>query len=837
MEIRSNALLFPKTRNAGPIAASTTLTFPRAVTRAVAALTGYSATFENRDDHHLGRLEVRLDTAIDPADSRLVKVDGAFALRDYSGTFDDAYSGTVTFALLADLVPATGGGGSPRTDLVITDAEVTQGIQHFRSATFLDSANVFPDNSIRLCADKATAIRLWIDYDRNSGLTPIAALSGLLTVAGPSGSTTLLPMNSIVPKYESQVLRADANDTLNFIIPEGSCRGAVTITARVFAQGDASQCSVDFQRTLIFENMTPIRVFAVGINYTGPDTKPGLPTAAPVAADFATLFSTTELLYPIPAVTQTGYMTMNYDGEISSDISKGCDHFSDLRDDVKDLRGDSTDVFFGLLNLGVDNGTVGGCGGDGGACVGIIGRMGTAAHEMGHVFGRQHAPCDNVTRCRRPKNTDGSYPQYSGFDSDSIGEFGFNTVTGAVLNPGDAHDIMGYSDNDWISPYTYKALMSRIPVNSGGIADFAGVSQGTAPAEGRSRGESIRGPIVVREEIPALCPHLFTRFTIQRNRSVEWQPAFHFATGPQEVHGRRTTFVIEQRDADDRILLSEYLYENRSGCGCSGDECLWPKRFRQDIPFDPKARKLVILECDKEIFSIDIPTASKVELACTGGDDAKASTVTCKWSAGGEGEQGLWYLLQWRDRRGTWRGVAPRTQCTEGEVPKSLWTRETEVALRVLATSGIATGLAACQVRLAPRRERAKGPREVSLHLLGAEPVSGSHAGGTADLPPVVRVAVRSNDGTASAAGDVSWHGPDGGLLGRGRSLPLNVLPVGVHAVTASVADTGDGAGSATWLFERTRDGRYQWHRGTVTYPDACPPGGVTAARERTRHD
>jgi hypothetical protein len=119
----------------------------------------------------------------------------------------------------------------------------------------------------------------------------------------------------------------------------------------------------------------------------------------------------------------------------------------------------------------------------------------------------------------------------------------------------------------------------------------------------------------------------------------------------------------------------------------------------------------------------------------------------------------------------------------------------------------------------------------VRVHLLGAELESVS----TAVLPPIVRVAVRTEDDTASAAGDVSWHGANGGLLGHGRSLPLDVLPVGVHAVTASVADAGDGAGSATFLIERTRDSRYRWHRGTVTYPEphCARRRRVTATRAR----
>ncbi len=178
MEIRTNALLFSKTRNSGPITASTQLHFARTVVGAVAAVSGYSATFENREDHHLGKLDLELTTTIDPGDPRIVNVDGSFALRDWSGDWDDAYSGTVSLTVLAELAPVTPPPpGGARGDLVITDAEITQGIQHFRSALHLDSANVFPDNSVRLVEDKATAVRLWIDYDRNSGLPLIASLT------------------------------------------------------------------------------------------------------------------------------------------------------------------------------------------------------------------------------------------------------------------------------------------------------------------------------------------------------------------------------------------------------------------------------------------------------------------------------------------------------------------------------------------------------------------------------------------------------------------------------------------------------------------------------------
>jgi len=833
MEIRTNALLFSKTRNSGPITASTQLRFARAVERAVAAISGYSATFENRDDHHLGKLDIELTTTVDAADPRNVVVEGSFGLRDWSGTWDDAYSGTVALTVLADLVPvAPPAPGDARGDLVITDAEITQGIQHFRSALHLNSANVFPDNSIRLVEAKPAGVRLWIDYDASSGLPVIGTLTGELVVRDAAGiDTTIAPLNSVTPKRENQVARGMANDTLNFVIPEALCSGNVTITARVWNLADRDDFSDVFQRTLAFETMVPVRVFAVGVNYTGPDTVMGQPTAAPTSGDFVTLFGVTELLYPIPQVLQTGYMTMDYDGEMKSDISKGCDKMGDFRDDVADLRGDSTDIFYALLNSGVDTGSVGGCGGSGGAGVGIIGSQGTVAHELGHILGRQHAPCDNVTRCARPLNTDDSYPAYAGFDSDSIGEFGFNTATGAVLNPGNAHDMMGYSGNAWISPYTYKALMTRIPSTGGGAAPAAASRSALTASVHVPRPRGIE----IRERIPMPAQHLFVNVVIARDRSVRWRTAFHFPTGPQAVNGKPTRFVLELRDGKGNVLLSHCLHEDDATCGCcGGEDCTWPKRFKAGLPFDAVARRLVLLECDKELLDETIPDPPKVELSCEGADDHGSKVIRCRWQAvGGAGTPGtarsaepstLWYLLQWRDAQGTWRGVAQRTRKTEWEVPKALWGRSPVAALRVLASSGIATGMAGWEGKLAVPRDpdRGKGPRRVGIVL--ADVTAGE---GPVELPATLRAVLTSDDGASGARGDIAWFGAGGGLLGRGRALRLSALPYGVHVLRAAVANAGDGDGEASWLVERTRDDRYYWHRGNVSYPEECRPGTV----------
>ena len=71
-----------------------------------------------------------------------------------------------------------------------------------------------------------------------------------------------------------------------------------------------------------------------------------------------------------------------------------------------------------------------------------------AAHEWGHNWDRNHAPCGSAA------NPDMSFPYTGG----TIGVFGYDVAAG-VLKQKTSHDLMGYCDNEWISDYTYRAVM------------------------------------------------------------------------------------------------------------------------------------------------------------------------------------------------------------------------------------------------------------------------------------------------------------------------------------------------------------------------------------------
>lgn len=79
----------------------------------------------------------------------------------------------------------------------------------------------------------------------------------------------------------------------------------------------------------------------------------------------------------------------------------------------------------------------------------------TMAHELGHSHGREHAPCGG------PQGIDPGFPKDAAHSGAKIGIWGMDTTTQSLIAPSAATDIMGYCDNQWVSDYTYKALLAR----------------------------------------------------------------------------------------------------------------------------------------------------------------------------------------------------------------------------------------------------------------------------------------------------------------------------------------------------------------------------------------
>jgi hypothetical protein len=756
MEIRSGSIFFPRSRGSGPRTAnSTPLVFPRSVLRAAAGITGYTAQFLP-DDHHLGQFRVQLNPSII---DNTVTVAATFGLRDWSGDWDDDYTGTVNFIVLAELEAATA--TPPRRDLQILDAEFNQVTQFFRSSTFLDPANIRPDNSVPLFERKPTGVRLYVDYDSSAGLPAITNLSGEIEVQSPAGTRVISPIASITPKREFLIQRGQVSDTLNFNIPEELCIGVVTLRARVFSASDPSSRSGLFERTVRFVNVPSVRTYLVGVNYTGQ----GLNLAAPSQAQVVATLNLTERLFPTGELLVTGYQVLPFNTDMNANISDGCGNgFRTLLDRLEDMRGNSSDIYYAELPAGVNTGNVGGCA-RGGVAASMNSAAGVAAHEVAHAFGIPHTPCSTDVCPIQPANDDSNYPQYGSFARGSIGEFGYDPLANTVFDPAITFDFMSYAGPQWMSPYNYARLMGA----GGGVTDLGAAPVGfraAVPAASQFRGRAPLGDVN-----PVAVEYLNLRLTIHRDRKVERDHSFHFPATRGSCCGHRTEYTAEILDGTGQTLSCVPL---TCSCNMCRPSC-YPVIVRDRIPMPPDARVLRVWEGrDNMIYEEEIPDPPALAWK---GQSRTREGIALEWAPKrGYTGQDLRYIVQFEDSPDVWRGVAPRSTDAKIVVPWELFKRRGRLHVRVLASSGIATGSIDEWITL-------EGPNDNA-------PPTTPH-----DQPPVV-VSPQGSLEPGKSVGPylravsevealVRWYDETGAELSGSATLDLRGLPDGQHTVRA----------------------------------------------------
>ena len=695
----------------------------------------------------------------------VVVVTATLGLRDWSGNWDDTYFGNIEFAVLADLAPVP-----PRADLIVSGMETNQAVQFFHAETFLTSAP--PDNAIPLYAGKNTGLRIYPDWDAALGL-PLAALTGSVTINGGGSSSVLLPLNpggTITPRSADTINMAQIEHTLNFLIPAALCNGSLDVTVQLWDQANPGSKSAIFARTLVFNVLPTLNMFVVGVNYTAQSLNLPAPTqAAFTAAGFAYL----QKVYPQGTIAQTGYTTLAYGENVNFTIGSqgGCGSgMDDLLDKLDDLRGGSNDIYMAVLpplaQIQTPGSNIGGCARTGVGVV-FVDQNFDVPHETGHTLGRSHAPCDPGQCNPPPANVDPNYPSYGALPAGSIGVFGFDPVGYQVLNPASTFDTMAYRFPQWISAYTYLAI--------------AGAGN---PGEGGSggAGAGLAAPHALTAVPIEL---LFLNLTVNRDRVVRRRPSFHYLAVPRSAK-LCSEFVVELLDVDREVLICMPL---SCDCGETSHHC-WPKRFRSAVPYPQGARWLLIYEKDCKLYEEWIPRPPRVVAHVQQDGDV----VNLTWRAEHEGDDDdadcceFWYLVQWFDNDDkVWRGVTPRTRATKLRLPPDLLRGVEALQLRVLASCGIATGVAVVEVK-------GSGRGNPTVQLVAER--SGDELGNQ------ITAALVAPGGRHLPLDSAGWA-VGGREVGRGASLDLRSLPQGSSEVRAFVRRSTDGEFSRSWTVRR----------------------------------
>jgi hypothetical protein len=144
------------------------------------------------------------------------------------------------------------------------------------------------------------------------------------------------------------------------------------------------------------------------------------------------------------------------------------------------------------------------------------------AHEVGHNFGRNHAPCG-------VSDPDPNWPTDAAHATADIGVYGYDVVNSALKLP-TAKDIMSYCDgNLWLSDYTYKGVLAYRA--AGPIGDIQSL-------DGASSAVAAQPCLIVSGSV--------------RNGAVELNPGFQVDTVPSVERGGSHELRIE--DASGNLL-------------------------------------------------------------------------------------------------------------------------------------------------------------------------------------------------------------------------------------------------------------------------------------------
>jgi hypothetical protein len=181
----------------------------------------------------------------------------------------------------------------------------------------------------------------------------------------------------------------------------------------------------------------------------------------------------------------------------------------------------------------------------------------TVAHELGHNWGRYHAPCGN------PSGIDASFPHAGG----TIGVHGLEFSRQQVHGPG-TPDLMGYCSPRWVSDYTYRAVAAFRAREAGTAQAGHGpglVIWGRITADGRV---IIEPPIPVARTVEPPRPGPYRMEGMDAAGAVVLAADFAADAVSEGADGERHfAFTVPMDDAGARRLASLRL----RGGGVRGD--------------------------------------------------------------------------------------------------------------------------------------------------------------------------------------------------------------------------------------------------------------------------
>lgn len=288
------------------------------------------------------------------------------------------------------------------------------------------------------------------------------------------------------------------------------------------------------------------------------------------------LFSLTHQLYPLTGINIEIAPAITYEGESWSAMLR-------LVEDIQIANGETDRYYLGIaghpLTFDTMNITAG---------YAYIGRKvatslpyaDTIAHELGHNFGREHAPCGDAP------GADTNYP----YPNAEIGVYGLGP-DGLRFNDS-YYDVMSYCTPVWISDYTYDAVIKHLAAD----AQAANKTAAPQPSDTQQKATAA-GPLLVING--QLTGNLSTAHAAT-DASIDFiWPAAHYRTA-QPSKGKYHALI---RDANGAVISKQAFapYQEDHGQGLY---------FTVAVAQNPNASVLQIVHNDTVLAERSIATGS-----------------------------------------------------------------------------------------------------------------------------------------------------------------------------------------------------------------------------------
>jgi hypothetical protein len=432
----------------------------------------------------------------------------------------------------------------------------------------------------------------------------------------------------------------------------------------------------------------------------------------------------------------------------------------------------------------------------------------TLAHELGHNYGRFHirqaSSCGNQDPLRPWQRYPADPCTLGTIDvNNPAAPIGYDPLSGSLILPSQAGDLMSYADSDWVSPFTWNALVAAIPsgnapqsfVAGGRHGGFATTKINPQPLpphdpifvwEGIIRADNNAGLLLNGFRLPrgTLDPAL-VQSSLDASAAMPRQAPYHL-----RLIGDPNAVPLDDRPV---TLMGP------------GDGNASEMIFVQAVPDLGSATRVQLMNGATVLSEI---VASPNAPAITLGQpavDTNAQTLSLTWTAADPDGDPLLFSAQFSADGGTnWQALLVNQPDTGLALSTRHLAGSTNCVVRVIASDGFNTALATTDPFVIPTH----APEIVFTGVVDGQQIA------LGNVPTVTASAYDAEDGSLPSA-RLQWSiaGPTL-LTGSGATIPLAGLTPGNYTVTGQASDSDGNPGTAIITLEIL----------PLTVPDATAP-------------